>query len=96
MRKNSWWQRRREGASVDHHVTEDMLHVLELKGQAGICGEEKPWMGRRKRPLPQRGAQVEKRQRHALMHLGDLSFIQEGAGAGAFFMGKFFPPSNWG
>lgn len=42
VRKNSRWQRRREGASVDRHATEDTIHVLELKGQAGICGGEKP------------------------------------------------------
>lgn len=38
VRKNSRWQRRREGASADRHSTEDTIHVLELKGQAGICG----------------------------------------------------------
>ena len=50
----------------------------------------------RERPLPQRGARVDKRPRHVLMHLGDLGFIQEGAGACVSFIGKFFLPSNWG
>lgn len=37
VRKNPWWQRGREVASADGHVTEVRMHVLKLNGQAEIC-----------------------------------------------------------
>lgn len=43
VRKSLWWQRGREGGLQLMIVpeTEDMMLVLELKGQAGILGGER-------------------------------------------------------